>query len=226
MSNQCAQCGFVNRDEARFCKQCGTLLNAAATPMASAAPAVAPARRRGSWVAATALTVAILSLLLNLVLLAAVGMLVGGLLQARQAAVQALDQGIRSVEQVQREGLSFDLPISQTVQINQAIPIRRDLTIPIRTEIPINTEVSVWVTIPVIGQRAINIPVNTTVPVSLTVPIHLDTSVDLSLPVPISLTVPIRLSGDTPPLNVWLPSLRNGLEDVRRRIDGAGLSEP
>jgi hypothetical protein len=209
MSTRCPACDHENRSDARFCQRCGQSLSEP-----GGAPAPVPRRRpRRAWPTGLALLIAGLSLAFNLYLLSQ-------LTQFRAAALTVVDGGSALLEDVEQHGLAVDVSISQTIPIERDWPVKLNLDWPLKVEVPINTTVNVPINLGALGTRVVRIPINTVVPISVVVPIRLDRSFYISLSVPLSLTVPIRVAPDQPPLDRWLPILRERLLQVRQQLDG------
>lgn len=160
-----------------------------------------------------ALLVAGLSLSLNFYLLSQ-------LAQFRAAALAMVDGSRAVLEDVEQRGLTIDVAISQTLPIERDWPVKFNLDWPLKVDVPINTTVYVPIDLGALGTRIINIPISTLVPISVVVPIRLDRSFYISLSLPLSLTVPIRIAPDRPPLDHWLPLLRERLLNIQRQLNG------
>jgi len=180
------------------------------TPVSTRSGHNRPARNWAGWIA---LVIAIVSLLLNVILIL-------GLLRARDATLKIVADGLNFVDDLEAKGLEFNFPISQTLRIDEDFPLKLDLDFPINAKFPINTVISIPVNLGPIGSRIVVIPINTTVPVSLTVPVHIDRAFPIDLPLSIQITVPIRLAPDQPPLEDWLALAREKLLEVQRQIEG------
>ncbi len=175
-------------------------------------PAGAGCRSGCLWMLACgALGLALVSLALNGVLLVA-------LLQRQAFARAAIDQAMAALDQTATSELTFNLPISQTIDFEGTIPIQQDFIIPFESTLPINTIVSVPIDLGPLGTRTIDLPVNTSVPVNLQVPVHIDQSFPIKTSVPLQMTVPIRLSPAEPPFRDWLQGAREFLILLRKQI--------
>ena len=210
MSTRCPACEHENRPDARFCQRCGQAL-----PEPGGAPTLRTRPRR-AWPMWVALLIAGLSLAFNLYLLSQ-------LTQFRAAALAVVDGGSALIEDAEQHGLAVDVSISKTIAIERDWPLKLNLDWPLKVDVPINTTVHVPIDLGALGTRVIDIPINTVVPISVVVPIRLDRSFYISLSVPLSLTVPIRLAPDQPPLDHWLPLLRERLLKVRQQLDGEAV---
>ncbi|MBN1888201.1 MAG: hypothetical protein JW850_09430 [Thermoflexales bacterium] len=175
-------------------------------------PAGAGCRSGCLWMlAAGALVIALISLALNGVLLAA-------LLQRQAFARAAIDQALAALDEAATSSVTLNFPVSQTIDFEGSIPIQQDFIVPFESTIPINTIVSVPIDLGPLGTSTIDIPVNTSLPVNLQVPVHIDQSFPIKTSVPLRMTVPIRLSPAEPPLRDWLQAVREFLILLRQQI--------
>jgi hypothetical protein len=158
-----------------------------------------------------ALALAAVSLLINLVLIAA-------LLQARNSVQATLDQAVRELDAVSGAPIRFDLAISQTVDFAGSVPFRQDMVFPFKGEIPISTTLSVPLDLGPLGSRTIDVPVNTTAAVDVQVPVHIDQVIPVKTQVPVRMTVPIEISPNQPPLRDWLGKAREWLLKLRKQL--------
>ena len=181
-----------------------------------------PRRPARNWLAVVALVVAIVSLLINValiyVLLRAGDFGLRALNRVRETALTNIDDGLNFVNDIQKSGITFNFPISQTLPINQEIPIQADLVIPVRATVPIKTSVNVTIDLGSLGTRDVQIPINTTVPVSVAVPVNLNHTFNINTLLNVRLTVPIRIKADQPPLQDWLKLARDKLTGLRSQV--------
>lgn len=158
-----------------------------------------------------AMALALVSLTLNGILLAA-------LIQRQALARAAIDQALVALDQTAKSGLTFNFPVSQTIDFEGTIPIQQDFVVPFESTVPINTIISVPIDLGPLGTRVIELPVNASVPVSLQAPVHIDQSFPVKVSVPLRMTVPIQLSPTEPPLRDWLRGAREFLILLRQQI--------
>ncbi len=136
-------------------------------------------------IAALALLIAVVSLVLNIVLIVR-------LEQGRRAAVQALDLTTQRME-----GLT-DATISQTVRINRSftisgtMPINQNFMFPVSMTVPFSSTIDVKANTP-LGPMSMPINVNTSVPVKMQVPVSFNQSIPYSMTVPIDMAVPFEI---------------------------------
>jgi len=157
----------------------------------------------GPAVLALALLLATAALLLNLLVLR-------GLLQARQAGLEALAETRAALAGVTSQTIEISIPLSYTFPIQADVPVEQDFIVPIQTTIPISTVARVPIEIPLFGQYQLPVPVRAEVPVSLQVMIPVSQTVTIETTVAIDTEVPVQLTAD-----------RLGLEGVLAQIDVA-----
>ena len=103
-----------------------------------------------------------------------------------------LDQAVAGLDSFRSSTIEFDVRIDEDIPIDAEVLLDRTLTIPIKTTFPIDQVVDTTITIA--G------PFNTEIPLDVTVPVQLDVPVDLELPfsinevIPISTEIPVRLT--------------------------------
>lgn len=158
-----------------------------------------------------ALMVATVSLLLNLALVSA-------LLQRRAAWLTMLEQAIAALDGPSNETISFNFPISQTVNFEGDIPFKQDFDFPFKGNVRINTTIRVPVDLGPLGTYVADVPVDTVVPVDTSVPVHIDRTFHVKMQVPVQMEVPIELSTARPPLSEWLNRVRDLLKRLRSRL--------
>ncbi len=135
-----------------------------------------------AWVA---LGVAILSLVLNVIL-------IGRLNQARGAALDALDRTSQRLDTLPDVSINYTTHINQVFPVSGIMPLNQSLTVPISTTVPINLTSHVSVNT-LLGPLDFPYTVNTTVPIRLNVPVAISTTVPYSLTVPLDMSVPVQV---------------------------------
>ncbi len=167
------------------------------------------------WLKATALialTIALISLLLNAALLYQ-------LYQVQRNVGRGITRAIAALDDLESQELRYDYNLHQDIPVDAAVPLRQTVQVQIDTTVPINTVVEVPLT--ALGQTVrVNIPINTQVPVNTTVPVHIDETFHISTTVPLDMNVPLKINTNQPPLSEWLAQLRSWLEQTRRSIIG------
>jgi hypothetical protein len=154
-------------------------------------------------------TLALVSLALNV-------LLITRLMAARNEVAAMLDEAARSLDNLSGVGLSFDFPVSQTVNFEGDVPFKQDIAFPFKGNIPIDTTISVPVDMGLLGKQVINVPVKTTVPVDITIPVHVEQTFHVKTQVPVKMNVPIRIGPNDPPLKDLITQARQWLGRIRR----------
>lgn len=164
------------------------------------------------WLLASlALGLAILSLLLNVALVAV-------LLQYRSFFTAAIDQAVVSLDEAARSEIEFDFPISQTIDFEGDVPFEQEFDFPVSTDVRVNTTVQVPIDLGPLGQRVIVVPIDATVPVNASVPVRIEQVFHVKTKVPVRTSVPVRLSPRQPPLRDWLDGVRRWLVLLRDQL--------
>lgn len=137
--------------------------------------------------------IAILSLALNGVIIAAGLFLV---LTSRQAAGDAA----AALDALTRENVNYTFRVNQSVPVRTDIPFSRTLVIPIERTLDVSTVVTVTRDIPVIGAIEFDVPIQATVPVSFDVPIVISETLPVNIDVPLNLDIPLQVTLSETPL--------------------------
>lgn len=172
------------------------------------------------------LVLVLLSLALNVVLLA-------GLWTARQAAIEALDAGLEALADLEDETFETSIHVQESIPIDTAVDFRRELIVPVHVTAPISDHIYFNETFEVpidtaLLKMTVDVPVSATIPVSLTVPVDGDVpiSIDETFPlhteVELDLTVPVAIPLSDTPIPDYLEQLRSMLEQVRQELSFGG----
>jgi hypothetical protein len=168
------------------------------------------------------LSLVLLSLALNLLVLA-------GLWMARQVVIQALDTGIETVSSLRGETFEMTFPVQQTIPVRTDVPFHRTITVPVDLTMPISEEIPIRETIVIpidtaLGTYKLRVPISLTIPIDLTVPVKTEIPFTISETIPISTDVALNMSfpvaidvSDTP-LVGYLDDLRATLQAIRQRL--------
>ena len=148
--------------------------------------------------------IALLSLLLNTIL-------IRQLVLARQVALQALQDSIAVIGNLETKVIDYNVDIHQNMPINADIPINETVPIRINDDFPLETTVTVSVPAGPLGNIPVKVPVSTTIPIDKTIEIGIDQTFTLSTTIPVDLQVPIQLS-------VQNTGLAATLEETRARL--------
>jgi hypothetical protein len=154
--------------------------------------------------------VAIISLLLNILLLA-------GLYNFRRQAQQEVANVTQILDTIEIENFdlpvvvdetlpiaitvpfsdTFEVPIQATIPISLTVPIQEDLSFPINEVVSVNRDVTV--SIIVLGQPIpVDIPIRTDIPISLNVDIPVDLQVPIDTEIPIDLLIEVPIDTEVP----------------------------
>jgi hypothetical protein len=164
------------------------------------------------WIVTTTIgLIALISLTVNVVLVAR-------LLTIRNGIASTLTSASRSLDNLNWQGIAFDVPISQTINFEGDAPINQDIVFPFKGNFPVDTTVSIPIDLGALGKQTVNVPVKTTVPVDVNVPIHVEQTVHIKTQVPVRATVPIRLGPNDPLLKSLLTEIRAALENIRKML--------
>ena len=142
-------------------------------------------------------------------LLISAGLLLG-LLQVRDASLDAVVQARTALHGLNDRVIETTVPLHHTFPIEAELPLRQDFVVPIRTTLAVSTVVTVAVDLPLVGTYPVALPVQANIPV------------DLEVIIPVSQTVPIetavRLDAEVP---IQVEVRRLGLEDLLGELDAS-----
>jgi len=129
-------------------------------------------------------------LILILLSLALNAVVIAGLLNVRDAALEAIDQGLQALDGLEEERFETTIRVQETIPVEETIPFRRELVVPIAVNVPIHDQIAI--------QETFEVPINTPfrdftidIPVSATVPVEIEVPIDIQVPIAISETIPI-----------------------------------
>jgi hypothetical protein len=167
----------------------------------------------------------VLLVLLTLLSLALNGVVILGLLQARQVALDvrqtALDTVVDArsiITGVGNDTFSYDLRVDQEIPIEASIPFDEVLTVPVDTVIPIDTTVTVPIDLG-ITTYDLEVPIQTLIPVDLEFSVPISHTVDVATTVPLDLDVPIEIPLAETPLVDYMDELDAGLARLEESLD-------
>lgn len=164
---------------------------------------------RGLWFAVgLCLVVSLLSLALSAYML-------HGLSNARQAAVEGLDEAIAALDSFGEQGYQYEFALDQEIPISVDIPIEQEMTFPVEGTFPIDTTVEVPINAGILGTFVVEVPINTSIDVETSVPIRVEENFRIETTVPVSMTIPIEILPDDPAVSELLQGIRQWLEEVR-----------
>lgn len=135
---------------------------------------------------------------LTLLSLALNGVVVFGLLKARQIVLATMADARALVTGIGDATFSYTLEVRQVIPIATNIPFHEEITVPVKTTIPIDTTVVVPVDLGITTYN-LEVPIRTLVPVDLAFTVPISRTVDIRTTVPLELDVPIEIPlADTP----------------------------
>lgn len=168
--------------------------------------------KKGYLVALIVLAVlTLLSLTLN-------GMVIVGLLRARQIALNTVTETRAIVAGIGGDTFSYTFEVDQDVPIVASIPFNEEVTVPIRTTLPISTVVVIPINAGPLGTFDIDVPIRTVIPIDLEVAVPVSRTVDIVATVPLNVDVPIEIPIADTPLVGYLEELDAALAQVEARL--------
>lgn len=147
--------------------------------------------------------VAVISLLLNVVVIA-------GLLEIRGGLDRALTAARDALARQANQPIAFTVAIDQPIPIQADIPIDETFTIPIDFVYPLDTVINTHIDIPVLGRQEIAVPVETRIPISHTLEIPVEMTVPVSVTYHLQTDIPVEVAVP-PDLLTTLDALLQGL---------------
>ncbi|MCU0520852.1 MAG: hypothetical protein MUF84_09190 [Anaerolineae bacterium] len=182
-------------------------------------------RQSGIWVA---LTVAAVALLLALLSLVVNGLLIQRLLATREAGLQMVDAAIAGMDEAALGEVAFAYVFSDTIAYSGTVPISQTIvfpfqgTVPFQGSVPFRGTVPVVINIPILGAQRFNVPVNTNVYVDTSVDVSTTVTVPVTMDFPFEVEMPVRMPIDIavsldeqPGLQALLTGLREFLVELR-----------
>ncbi|MBN1429384.1 MAG: hypothetical protein JXB07_13510 [Anaerolineae bacterium] len=161
--------------------------------------------------------VTILSLVLNVFILRQIAV-------TKQAAQQAINDAIMTVDNLQDTTLAYTVVIEDTIPINADLGLGESIPVPVDEDLPLNATISVPVQMGPFGTHTIAIPISGTVPVRTTLNIVIDQPLHVSTTVPVNLEVPIRLAIKDTQLMTTLSDVKVKLKALAIQLDRPLLS--
>ncbi|NNF69288.1 MAG: hypothetical protein HKN01_05915 [Acidimicrobiia bacterium] len=180
----------------------------------------------GRWATIAIGVVAVVSLVLNLVLLAGWLGFRSDVERLTPAVEAALAESVADIGALRESTLTFEVDIDESLPISANIPFDRTFQVPIVTSFPISETFLVDVVVP--GPFGIEIPFQAEVPVDMDVPIDVivpvsisdDIPIDLDLPVEFRLPVEVDVAGTG--LAPLLETLETRLAEIARIVGELG----
>jgi hypothetical protein len=168
--------------------------------------------KKGYLVALIVLAVlTLLSLVLN-------GMVIVGLLRARQIALNTVTETRAIVAGIGDDTFSYTFEMDQDIPVAVSIPFNEEVTVPIRTTLPISTVVVIPINAGLLGTFDVDVPIRTVIPIDLEVAVPVSRTVDIATTVPLDVDVPIEIPIADTPLVGYLEELDAALAQVGARL--------
>lgn len=177
----------------------------------------------------------ILLAILTLLSLALNGVVIFGLVRARQIALETQQTALNTVTDTRSiitgigdDTFSYTFKVQQEIPINTSVPFNEEITVPIRTTIPVSTVVIIPVNAGLLGTFDVDVPIRTMFPVDLNITFPVSQTVDIVTTVPLNVAVPIEVPLDETPLVGYIEELDTGLARLEKSIVQIGrrLTDP
>lgn len=160
----------------------------------------------------------LLSLMLN-------GVVIFGLVRARQIALEAQQTALNTVTDARSivtgvgdDTFYYTFKVQQEIPINTSVPFNDEITVPIRTTIPVSTVVIIPVDAGLLGTFDVDVPIRTMFPVDLNITFPVSQTVDIVTTVPLDVAVPIEVPLAETPLVGYMEELDTGLARLEKAI--------
>jgi hypothetical protein len=160
----------------------------------------------------------LLSLILN-------GVVIYGLVRARQIALEAQQTALNTVTDARSivtgvgdDTFSYTFKVQQEIPVNASIPFNDEITVPIRTTIPVSTVVIIPVNAGLLGTFDVDVPIRTVFPVDLNITFPVSQTIDVATTVPLDVAVPIEIPLAETPLVGYIEELDTGLARLENAI--------
>jgi hypothetical protein len=167
----------------------------------------------------------ILLTILSLLSLVFNGLVIFGLVRARQIALEAQQTALNTVTDARSiitgvgdDTFSYTFEVRQEIPINASVPFNDEITIPIRTTIPVSTVVIIPVDAGLLGTFDLDVPIRSMFPVDLSITFPVSQTVDVVTTVPLDVAVPIEVPLAETPLVGYIEELDTGLARLEKAI--------
>jgi hypothetical protein len=169
--------------------------------------------KKGYLIALIVLAVlTLLSLTLNVVVIL-------GLQQARQIALDTVTDARAIIAGVGDETFSYTFELDQEIPIAASVPFHEDITVPVHTTLPISTVVAIPINAGLLGTFDIDVPIYTVVPVDLEFTVPVSKTVTIATTVPLNIDVPIEIPISETPLVGYLAELDAALARIEAWLE-------
>ena len=154
----------------------------------------------------------LLSLTLNVVVIL-------GLLQARQIALDTVTDARAILTGVGDETFSYTFELDQEIPVAASVPFHEDITVPVHTTLPISTVVVIPINAGLLGTFDIDVPIYTVIPVDLEFTVPVSKTVVIATTVPLNVDVPIEIPISETPLVGYLEELDAALARIEAWLE-------
>ena len=165
------------------------------------------------------ITIIVLAVL-TLLSLAFNGVVIFGLLRARQVALAAVADARAIVNDVGDDTFAYTFEVDQEIPVAASIPFNEEVTVPVHTAVPINTTVVVPIDLGITSYN-LDVPIRTVFPVDLEFTVPVSKTVHIATTVPLNVDVPIEI----PIAETALIDTLEGLDAALARME-ARLAQP
>jgi hypothetical protein len=133
------------------------------------------------------------------------------MLNARDAAGQAVADSIAVIENLQTQTFSTTIVVDETMIIDADTPLNETIPIAVDQVLPVDTVVTVPVDAGIFGEIVLEVPIQTDIPVKFEQDIVIDQAFHIYTAIPVYFEVPITLEvADTP--------FYDTLDDIKARL--------
>ena len=159
----------------------------------------------------------ILLTLLTLLSLALNGVIIYGLLQAREIALATVADARTIVTGIGDETFSYTFEVDEEIPVAASVPFREEITVPVQTTVPISTTVVVPINLG-ITKYNLELPIRTLVPINLDFTVPVSKTVHVATTVPLDLKVPIEIPLADTPIVGYLEGLDADLGKLEEKL--------
>lgn len=167
----------------------------------------------------------VLLTLLTLLSLTLNGVVIFGLLRARQIALDVQQATLNTVTDARSivtgvgdDTFAYTLEVEQEIPIKTSVPFNEEINVPVNTVIPIDTTVTVPIDLG-ITTYDLEVPIQTIVPVDLEFAVPISQTVDIDTTVLLNVDVPIEIPLDETPLVGYMEELDTGLGQLETDLE-------
>jgi hypothetical protein len=163
----------------------------------------------GSFILTILIVLMIPSLILNAASIAI-------LMQARDVALEEVDNARALVANVRDTTISYTVEINQDIPVKTSIPFEQEVLVPVNTTIPINTSVIVPIDAGPLGKFDITVPIIAAIPIALDIAVPISKTIDIDTTVPLQLQIPVTVPLSETPLAEHLDTRNRSLDRLER----------